>query len=145
MTQILEGTRMLSPEAALLAMSDYGLPQDEILNALAEIDQEGMLAAYKAQLSVELWDRQSPINGVAADKVLERRTDIPADGHIYLIKQGDQVVYFQPFIPDIPGYRMIEDWQSISAQHVEQLARSYTATTALTSLRQQLTPAESGE
>lgn len=71
--------------------------------ALKGIDQEAVLKETQSEWSCVEWDRESPINGNPAAKILFSRPDIPAVGLIYLIKEGDNVVYFQPVVPRVNG------------------------------------------
>lgn len=59
---------------------------------------------------LEIWDKKSPINGVAASVMLGR-FDVPQGGEIYIIRDVDShkydlagdVIRFQPHHPGVPG------------------------------------------
>lgn len=74
----------------------------ELDAALASIDQDALYDQERAGWTAEVWDRQSPINGVPAQHFLDRG-DVPAEGDVYLVKQNGQVVMFQPHEPHVGG------------------------------------------
>lgn len=76
----------------------------DVENALSTIDQNLMLENEKKNYVVEIWDKQSPINGVDASKFLAR--DDVGDGEVYLIKDTltGGVIYFQPHHPGMSGF-----------------------------------------
>lgn len=68
------------------------------------IDIAAIRAIIKSDWSYQIWDRVSPINGVPASEVLAKRTDIPANGDVYLVLNQGAVVIFQPHSPDDEGH-----------------------------------------
>lgn len=76
----------------------------DVENVLSTIDQNLMLENEKKNYVVEIWDKQSPINGVDASKFLAR--DDVGDGEVYLIKDAltGGVIYFQPHHPEMSGF-----------------------------------------
>lgn len=65
-----------------------------------EVGAEAILSEERARIRCVLWDRQSPINGRPASQVLQSRNDIPPDGAVYLIQEGDRTLVFQPHDPN---------------------------------------------
>ena len=102
--------------------------------ALKQVDQAAVLDEVKTTLTWEVWDRKAPINGVPAEEVL-KRNDIPVGGEVYLLKEGDSVVYFQPHLPEADGLQPIpaKDVQTIAEAHLKQVAQA--AADALTMQR----------
>lgn len=92
--------------------------------ALAAKDVASRAAAKAARYRVEVWDKQSPINGMPADQVLAARTDIPQGGEVYLIYIDGQLTYFQPHPPDEAGARamMRDEALQIGRAHMQRMA-----------------------
>ncbi|MDI3341838.1 MAG: hypothetical protein QJR03_15030 [Sphaerobacter sp.] len=95
--------------------------------ALDGIDQGAILAEEQQALTWELWDKQSPINGVPAEQLLAR-DDVPPGGAIYLIREKatGNVLYFQPHLPGAAGIvAMDEATASTEAgSHVQAVAQT---------------------
>lgn len=53
---------------------------------------------------MEVWDKKTPINGVPAEEILAKRTDIPQGGEVYLVKRDGRVWIFQPHEPGTLGF-----------------------------------------
>jgi hypothetical protein len=91
----------------------------DVENALSTIDQNLMLENEKKNYVVEIWDKQSPINGVDASKFLAR--DDVGDGEVYLIKDAltGGTIYFQPHNPDMSGFvkMTIDNVSTIANEH----------------------------
>lgn len=102
-------------------------PLSEINTALSRIDQKAIFGKHRARVKVEVWDKQSPVNGVPAEQILSSRTDIPADGEVYLLYIDDRLVYFQPHEPNQAGLvPMTKDTVlTIANQHADQLATTF--------------------
>lgn len=81
------------------------VPLVEAEALLKGVDVEQMSQEVYAVTEMELWDRHKPINGVSAAEVLKSRNDIPKKGEIILIKVAGKVRYFQPHMPNTPGFR----------------------------------------
>ncbi len=98
----------------------------EIENALNQVDQQVIFEEEKKRYKVEIWDKQSPINGIPAEKILQRE-DIPEGGEIYLIYVDGKLQYLQPHDPFQAGIvPMTKDTvDKIANQHIEQLAWQY--------------------
>lgn len=92
----------------------------ETADSLSEIDAK--IAEKSQEITWEVWDKTSPINGVPASDVL-RRPDIPAGGEIYLVKRGDRVIYFQPHKPGVQGVQPItsEEMADVAGEHYEEI------------------------
>lgn len=109
-------------------LADLGISSNytdtDIDNALATINQDAEFDAERAKLTVEVWDKQSPINGVSAATVLERRKDIPENGEVYLIKEGERILYFQPHAPGVGGMMPMttDNVLSYANQHADEVA-----------------------
>lgn len=93
--------------------------------ALAKRDVAARVAEVKSQrYRIEIWDKQSPINGVPAEQVLGSRTDIPENGEVYLIYVDGKLTYFQPHPPGEAGLRAMtrDEALQLADQHVTELA-----------------------
>jgi hypothetical protein len=98
---------------------------DKVTDAYNSIDYNELVANCLATLSVEEWDKQSPINGVSAYKVIQRRNDVATADSVYLIKGPDgRVLYLQPFVPGVEGFKPIHDPMEIGKQHAQTIAES---------------------
>ncbi|MCL6479375.1 MAG: hypothetical protein K6T65_13365 [Peptococcaceae bacterium] len=95
----------------------------EIEAALATIDQEAIRNQERSRYRVEIWDRVSPINGIPAERILQR-ADVPEEGEIYLLYVDDQLRYLQPHDPFQAGILPMsnEDVLSIANRHIDELA-----------------------
>jgi len=83
------------------ALVEYGLTHKtnaEIDAAMASVDQEAVFLAEKAKYAIEVWDKQTPINGVDPTTVCKSH-NIPEYGTAYMIKEGGRIVYFQAYDP----------------------------------------------
>ena len=112
---LLEHARLLGANKTL-ADVDAALAKRDIV---ALIDQK-----KSKRYRVEIWDKQSPINGVPADQVLASRTDIPKNGEVYLIYIDGKLTYFQPHPPGEAGLRPMtrDEALQIADQHITELA-----------------------
>lgn len=91
--------------AQSLHLAGLSFPVDAMRQALAAVDQAATLAAEKARYRVEIWDKQTPLNGISAEQFLQRE-DVQAvgDGSIYLVYRDQCLVGFQPCDPDQLGF-----------------------------------------
>lgn len=85
----------------------------EVDAALASINQDALYDEARAKVTVELWDRVSPINGVPAEH-FEQRGDLPEDGDVYLTIENGRVVGYQPHEPDLEGLVAIPKGQGLT-------------------------------
>ncbi len=81
----LGSTKTLADVDALLATYDYPTLREQ----------------EKTRFRVEIWDKKTPINGVAPEQIL---TDTPAGGEVYLIYIDGNLVYLQKHDPDQIGF-----------------------------------------
>lgn len=95
---------MLNEIKQILASKGITVLDEEIQDKIDEIDKEALITQERSKFTVELWDRQSPINGVDADTILRNRNDIPENGAVYLIRENGVVKTFQPHDPTKQGY-----------------------------------------
>lgn len=98
----------------------------EVESILDGIDQTGILDEEESNLSWEIWNKESPINGTDAETMLDR-SDVDSSGAIYLIREGDgRVLVFQPCDPTQSGrVTMTEsEAETVAASQVEKLATS---------------------
>lgn len=96
----------------------------EIDAALSQIDQQAILNdIIQSRFRIEIWDKQSPINGVPAEKIIAR-DDVPDDGEIYLVYVDGNLQYLQPHDPFQAGIVAMtsENVMDIAQRHVEQIA-----------------------
>lgn len=82
-------------------------------------------------LTYEVWDKRSPINGVAAEKFIARN-DVDPRGEIYLIKENGNILFFQPHAPFEPGFVLMtpETVHDYAKAHIEQIEESRKAVTS---------------
>ncbi len=91
---------------------------------LAGYDYPVLREAEWANYRIELYDKQSPINGVSAEQVLR---DMPVGGEVYLIYINDRLVYLQTHDPEEIGFvamtadRALEAANAIVDSLVEQV------------------------
>jgi hypothetical protein len=105
----------------------------ELGSAATLADVEAEIAAYdyptlrqaeRANYRIELYDKQSPINGVPAEEILK---DAPAGGEVYLVYINDRLVYLQTHDPEEIGFvamtaaRAMEAANTIVDGHIEQV------------------------
>jgi hypothetical protein len=82
---------------------------EEIQAAFESIDSDALTDAETPRWTHEIWDRTTPVNGVSAADVLDKRNDIPATGEVVIVKHDGQLVMFQPHDPSQPGFAPIVD------------------------------------
>ena len=116
------------------------LTDKEVDDALAEIDQDKEFDEERAKYKVEVWDRKSPINGVPAEDVLNKRNDIPKNSQVYLIKDAetDKVLMFQPHKPEVQGLQAVEDGNTEGNNHCDKIAGSRTAQKIIQEVRKKI-------
>lgn len=107
-------------------LNDMGVSKSlsEIETVLNTIDQQAILDnIVQTRFRVEVWDKQSPINGVPAEKILSRG-DIPEGGEVYLIYIDNKLQYLQPHDPFQAGLVPMtsENVMNIAQQHVGQIS-----------------------
>lgn len=68
---------------------------------LATYDYPTLRQAERANFRIELWDKVTPINGVAPEVILQ---DVPEGGEVYLIYINDNLVYLQKHDPEQIGF-----------------------------------------
>lgn len=86
--------------AAQLRLAGREVAPEDIQRLGEDFDFDGVVEAETSKRTVEVWDKESPINGVPAEDVLEAHaSDMKNAKEVYLIKEGDRVVVFQPFSP----------------------------------------------
>ena len=107
-----------------LGIPIYNPTDQEILDAIAGVDEPAIRADVETIYTTAIWDQVSPINGVPAADMLAR-PDVPAGGVISLVLINGAVSVFQPHDPEGP----IEPMTEAEAQ------------TVITSIRQTLVDA----
>lgn len=114
-------------------LAELGISQNytdtQIDTALASVDQDAIYDEERAKLTIEVWNKQSPINGVPAATVLANRKDIPEGGEVYLLKEGDKILYFQPHAPGVGGMMPMtaDNVLTYANQHADEVAASRAA------------------
>jgi len=118
-------------------LSELDLPDiptnEQIDEAMSKVDQEALFHAERDKMSLVIWDKTSPINAVAAEKVLASRQDIPEGGEVYLIMEGDGISIFQPHPPGVGGMKpMTEaDCYDYGNRHIDEMAEHRSAALCL--------------
>lgn len=87
---------------------DRGNKKPISADKLDAINIEDIQNELENRWSYEVWDKVSPINGVEANRVLERHSYITDDMEVYLIREGDRVIYFQPHVPGVEGIQKMK-------------------------------------
>lgn len=95
--------------------------------ALTKVDQQAIFNKHRARIRIEVWDKKSPINDVPAEQILSSRTDISANGEVYLLYVDDRLIYFQPHDPNQAGQVAItkDNVLTIANQHADQIATTF--------------------
>jgi hypothetical protein len=98
----------------------------EIETALSQVDQQAIFEQERSRFRIEIWDKQTPINGVPPEKIVARE-DVPDDGEVYLVYVDGKLLYLQPHDPFQAGIiPMTKDNVLVIAnQHVDQLTWQY--------------------
>lgn len=110
--------------------------------ALATVDQDAVYDELRAGITVTLWDRVSPINGVPASH-FHARDDVPAEGDVYLVSVDGAVVGFQPHEPELEGIVAIPRGQGLTRGkgHADTMAASRVPGVVLERVAAKLNPA----
>lgn len=99
---------MLDPIAILAEARNLGanVTFADVETALAQYNYEELRAQERTRYRVELWDKQTSINGVAPEQILERVPKHPdgSYGEVYLIYIDGNLVYLQPHDPEQAGF-----------------------------------------
>lgn len=84
----------------------HATDQDAVQAALDLVNQDDILNQEDTALAYVVWDKQSPINGVAADYFLTQRHDVDPSTEIYLLKDTatGHIVMFQPHVAGVSGH-----------------------------------------
>jgi len=98
---------MLDPIDVLREARELGSTKTlaDVDAALESVDYDALRAQEKQRYRIELWDKVSPINGVAPEQILERVPRHPdgSYGEVYLIYVDGNLVYLQPHDPKQAG------------------------------------------
>jgi hypothetical protein len=98
---------------------------EAIQAALDTIDQAAVVAEELAAVAVQVWDKQSDINGVPASYWLGRE-DVNPDGEVYLLNDtARDRLYFQPHVAGVEGFVWMspEDVGAHAEAHREAVAQ----------------------
>ncbi|MEW6769998.1 MAG: hypothetical protein AB1330_01210 [Bacillota bacterium] len=116
---------MLTAVQALQRLSSMGVQKTlaDIEAALNAIDQQVIFDEQRQRVTVQVWDKATPINGVAPEKIIAR-DDVPDDGEIYLLYVDGKLVYLQPHDPFQAGVVPMtsETVVQLANQHADQIA-----------------------
>lgn len=103
MSDVILVTRlMVRAELNRLGLKPTDVTNEDIDNALAQVDQASVLQNEIDKYGIVLWDRQTPVNGVPAEQVIAGRPDMLHNGAIYLVTNAASgaVLYIQPTDPE---------------------------------------------
>lgn len=73
--------------------------------ALNSVDRKPYELEQQARYRVEVWDKQSLINGVSPEVIMER---VPAGGEVYMIYIDGNLTFLQPHDPDQAGFAAMD-------------------------------------
>jgi hypothetical protein len=121
----------------------YFVLESDIETAFNAIDQSALYNTIRNELSVEEWDKISPINGTNAQTVLEN-ISIPDGGSAYIIKKGGQALYFQYHKPHVEGHQQITDALKEGNVHADEIANSQVIQIVLEVIKEGLKPSKEG-
>ncbi len=85
------------------------------------MNYEDFLNEEKAKYRVEIWDKQSPVNGKPAE-LFKQQPDYYEDGVVLLCYYEGQLAFFQPYHPFRGGPITEEDLPTLIPQWIEVLA-----------------------
>lgn len=114
----------VSPGDAALVLT--GLPLDDLW------------AEQSNRIQWAIWDKETPINGVAPERVLARADY--AGGEIYLIYIDGQLVFLQPHRPDAADPVEADEAHEIAATHAAELVEEQFMHHLVTQIASQATP-----
>lgn len=106
------------------ALVEYGLTHKtnaEIDAAMAQVDQAAMIAAERAKYTIQVWDKETPINGVDPSTVIEAHK-IPEHGTAYMICEDGRIIYFQARSPIDGQVITPANAVTIANQHLDEFA-----------------------
>lgn len=116
---------MLTAVQALQRLSSMGIQKSlaDIEAALNTIDQQAVFNEQRQRVTIQVWDKVTPINGVAPEKIIAR-DDVPDNGEIYLLYIDGKLVYLQPHDPFQAGVvpMISETVAQLANQHADQAA-----------------------
>lgn len=102
---------------------------------MADTDYTTVFDEHRNRVQWEVWDRTSPINGVAAEDVLAR-PEYGNTGSIYLVRVDGRVTLFQPHLPEVQGLQDMDDegaeW--VAAVHADNMVTEMTIASVVSTL-----------
>ena len=112
----------------ILAARGVVVVVEDVTPLLNAIDQAAIAAEESAKISMQVWDKVSPLNGVSASAILARQ-DVAPDGEIYLLFRDGALLYLQPHNPGSPGIVAMTsiNVNAIASQHADSVAAQYAA------------------
>jgi len=106
-------------------IKEYGLTLEQAAIVLNKVDQDDLLNKEKQKYSFEVWDEESSINGVSAERILAR-DDIPTNKNRAILKiyKEGMLLMFQPTNPYSGGkaHINIEDADAVANKQIVQIA-----------------------
>lgn len=107
------------------ALVEYGLEatRAEIDAAVAAVDQEAIVAAERAKYTIEVWDKETAINGADPQTVIESHS-IPKHGTAYLICEAGRIVYFQARSPFDGSVITPDTAEEVANLHLDEFAET---------------------
>ena len=112
----------------ILAVRGVVVAVEDVAPLLNAIDQAAVATQERARISIQVWDKVSPLNGVSASAVLARQ-DIAPDGEIYLLFRDGALLYLQPHDPNSSGIVAMTsiNVNPIASQHADSVATQFSA------------------
>lgn len=86
---------------------DYGSTATlaQATTALNSVDRTPYEQEQQARYRIEVWDKQSLINGISPEVIMER---VPEGGEVYMIYVDGNLTFLQPHDPDQAGFAAMD-------------------------------------
>lgn len=101
----------------LLKFKGYNITEKELKTYLSDIDIEKLTEEENNRYRYEIWDKKTPINGVAAKDIIASRPY--SINQAYIVYIDDKLVYFQDCKPFVNGI------EKLTKANVEEVAKDF--------------------
>lgn len=115
---------MVSPIVIMKELKALGIdvPLLKIKELLNEIDFSSQIENAKKEYSIEIWDKESPINGVPAEKVKESHQIEDSDVVLLIKKYGQTIILQKNFHPQF-GQITESNYKYIGEKIIEDITK----------------------